>query len=476
MPLNAPIKDRVISQRHLTSQGRFNGSNLSSVSNVTTDTTPPSLREIIPVVAISLTNITLSGPQTIDGVSITAGMAVLANGQTDKTKNGPYICQSGAWTRISDFNMVSGLLVVVRQGTANANTVWMESLEFDIYTPEVTELEWINVVPVVDPPDPIEYEDVATPTVTVTVDNVAYEISAVVNDGSIDTIHIANLAVTTAKIDNGAVTTSKIQDAAITTDKLADDAVSTAKIQLGAVTEPKLAALSVSTTKIQDSAVTNPKIANGSVGTPKIADDAVTNEKMADDSVGANELLVVNDDGFIDFYDGTGSPVEQGIRVVQEKIGNHYEMNSFTGNLASLITNWTFRFPADNTKAYPPGIYHVDIRALVQAFVVARRVRNVQAFSMEVAVGGGARTVVDRSDQHADPASGVHNFFVNTLRGGLLLDITDSTTANRYVEVFVDLNITDTTVPGTADRSSVQGYFHIHKLNDASSTIVQETI
>lgn len=53
---------------------------------------------------VSVTNITLSGTQTVDGVSLAVNDRVLVTGQTDTTTNGIYVVQSGAWTRATDLN------------------------------------------------------------------------------------------------------------------------------------------------------------------------------------------------------------------------------------------------------------------------------------------------------------------------------------------------------------------------------------
>jgi len=60
------------------------------------------IKEGIPVRTISLTNITLSGTQTISGVSLDAGDRVLVAGQTNSVENGIYIVSSGAWSRAAD--------------------------------------------------------------------------------------------------------------------------------------------------------------------------------------------------------------------------------------------------------------------------------------------------------------------------------------------------------------------------------------
>tara|TARA_Y100000356_G_scaffold36913_1_gene28146 strand:- start:453 stop:2258 length:1806 start_codon:yes stop_codon:yes gene_type:complete len=70
-------------------------------------------------------NITLSGTQTIDGVSVSADERVLVKSQTDASENGIYDCKAGAWARSSDFDsnteVTSGAFTFVEQGTVNAD-------------------------------------------------------------------------------------------------------------------------------------------------------------------------------------------------------------------------------------------------------------------------------------------------------------------------------------------------------------------
>jgi hypothetical protein len=81
------------------------------------------VKESVRVVSVS--NITLSGTQTVDGVSLVAGDRVLVAGQTDATTNGIYVVASGAWSRATDFDETSeskeGDFVFVVEGTANGN-------------------------------------------------------------------------------------------------------------------------------------------------------------------------------------------------------------------------------------------------------------------------------------------------------------------------------------------------------------------
>lgn len=73
------------------------------------------------------TNITLSGEQTIDGVT-TSGSRVLVKNQTDATQNGVWVSGSGAWTRATDSNsstnVQNGDAVPVQSGTTLGQTVW----------------------------------------------------------------------------------------------------------------------------------------------------------------------------------------------------------------------------------------------------------------------------------------------------------------------------------------------------------------
>jgi hypothetical protein len=74
--------------------------------------------------AATTANITLTGAQTIDGVSVVAGNRVLVKDQTTGSQNGIYICAAGAWTRSTDMPAAStaaGNFVFVEEGTTNDN-------------------------------------------------------------------------------------------------------------------------------------------------------------------------------------------------------------------------------------------------------------------------------------------------------------------------------------------------------------------
>lgn len=81
-----------------------------------------------PVVVATLTNISLSGLQTIDGVALAENDRVLVHSQTIASENGIYLASSGAWTRAKDFNgkfdAQKGTLINVSSGTTYANTLF----------------------------------------------------------------------------------------------------------------------------------------------------------------------------------------------------------------------------------------------------------------------------------------------------------------------------------------------------------------
>ena len=88
------------------------------------DTTAQGLHVLTPVKAATTANITLSNEQTIDGISVVAGVRVLVKDQSTGSQNGIYICvDGGSWTRATDFddneNIRIGDFVFCEGGTTN---------------------------------------------------------------------------------------------------------------------------------------------------------------------------------------------------------------------------------------------------------------------------------------------------------------------------------------------------------------------
>lgn len=78
-----------------------------------------------PARAATTAAITLSGTQTIDGVSLIAGDRVLVKDQASAPTNGIYVVAAGAWARATDADsnaeVVPGLTLFVNEGTVNGD-------------------------------------------------------------------------------------------------------------------------------------------------------------------------------------------------------------------------------------------------------------------------------------------------------------------------------------------------------------------
>lgn len=95
---------------------------------------------------ISTSAITLSGTQTIDGVSLMVGDRVLVAGQGGSTSsahinNGIYVVSAGAWTRAADADSseetIPGMFVPVNEGSSYGDTQWF-LLTDGVITPGTT--------------------------------------------------------------------------------------------------------------------------------------------------------------------------------------------------------------------------------------------------------------------------------------------------------------------------------------------------
>lgn len=80
------------------------------------------------VVAGTTANITLSGLQNIDGISVVANDRVLVKNQTAQADNGIYVASASAWARSADANTYAELIsayVFIEQGTTQADNGWV---------------------------------------------------------------------------------------------------------------------------------------------------------------------------------------------------------------------------------------------------------------------------------------------------------------------------------------------------------------
>jgi microcystin-dependent protein len=82
----------------------------------------------VPVRCATTANITLSGLQAIDGITVVADDRVLVKDQTDATENGIYNASSSSWQRALDFDGINdikdGSLIFIVEGTINQRQIW----------------------------------------------------------------------------------------------------------------------------------------------------------------------------------------------------------------------------------------------------------------------------------------------------------------------------------------------------------------
>jgi len=481
------------------------------VTQVDTSSASTEVREVAIVRACTTANITLTNTQTVDGVALAVNDSVLVNNQTLEKNNGLFSVRTGAWERLYIPIMVSGLPVVVRQGTVNADTFFVEQREFSNYVGDVTDLKFLQVGAVT-----ADFITSVGDTGTIDLTVSSSQLSGIVIDGSISTVKLADGAVTAVKLGTNSVisvkildanvTTSKLADSAVTSVKLADNSVTTLKIVDSAVTEAKIANdavttvkilnnnvttgkiadsavtavklasdsvttvkildANVTTAKLADLAVTTAKLEDGAVTTVKLENDAVTWSKLASGSVGSKQLLIVNSDGYLDFYSGAGTPTQLGINVNFSKFTHHYKNETLTSGGVQAYTTHTLRFPSSGTDYYPIGIYHIDAYAVITALnFFNQTMNNTVAPTMTIKVSGiGGGTEIDNGLSHEDLASGTQKMINNSLQGSKIIDLTTTTKADRYFEIIITCNVN-----ALITKSGVVGYVDIFELNPAGA-------
>ncbi len=121
----------------------------------------------------------------------------------------------------------------------------------------------------------------------VDIDNVQFEVGSAASSyapradeilaGSINTVSIADDAITAGKIVAGAVIAGKIAANAVTANEIAANAVTAAKILAGTITADKIAANSITAGQIQAGSITATEIAANSITTSELAITDLTN-------------------------------------------------------------------------------------------------------------------------------------------------------------------------------------------------------
>ncbi len=92
------------------------------------DSAPLGIDPKTPARVVSLTNVTISGLQTIDGVSLSSNDRVLLVGQSTAQENGLWLVKVGAWVRPSDFangTTAGDAYVLILEGVMSGGSSWL---------------------------------------------------------------------------------------------------------------------------------------------------------------------------------------------------------------------------------------------------------------------------------------------------------------------------------------------------------------
>lgn len=336
--------------------------------------------------AATTANITLSGAQTIDGVSIVAGDRVLVKNQTAPEENGIYIAAAGAWSRSPDFdeltpiNEIKGSYVAVSEGTANGGQVWICNSNPAILDTDPINFVYFNSITTLNGGDGI--------TITGTTIDVDH-------DGQGLQFVSGQLAL---ELDGSTLSKSatglKVADSGITATQLATDSVITAKIQNSAVDENKMSSSAFDQTTIaggdgaKASVISAPKVAVDLITADAIGQDMAFAVRMARDSEAGGGYKVKKADNNASADDNfyvIGLALSTTNVAVDSPVNITTMGECYIGDLASLFTagdigkpvflgtsgNLTMTAPTDpNTAVVRIGIVMDQSTIFVQPQVV----------------------------------------------------------------------------------------------------------
>jgi len=233
-------------------------------------------------------NITLSGTQTIDGVSLSADDRVLVKNQSSADENGIYLVKASTWERSSDMDSgdeFPGAAVFVREGTDNADLGYVCTNDsVTLGTTEITFTQFNGAANITAGDGLSKTGNI----LSVNVDDSSIEIvgdSLQVKDGGIDNDMLAG------SIANNKLANSTISGVALGGTLNALSAASTGGITItsydGSAAVSDLA-INLDGTSLATGA-SGLKINTAGVGTLQIADSAVTAVKLAG-SIPADKL------------------------------------------------------------------------------------------------------------------------------------------------------------------------------------------
>ena len=231
-----------------------------------------------PVLVSSTANLTLSGAQTIDGISAVAGSRVLVKDQTAPAENGIYIVAAGAWSRavpMDTWDEHVGAVVLVSQGSLGENKAYQCTVNAS-GTLDTTAITWasfgaVAINFIVDTfVDVTDYTSGTTTALTLSAEAGSEQNITVTFDGVTQHHNQFSLSGTTLTfteaIPLGVDSVEVKLGSSLGIGTPSDGTVTEAKIATSAVTEAKIATSAVTVTKIADDAITLAKMAGGTDG------------------------------------------------------------------------------------------------------------------------------------------------------------------------------------------------------------------
>ena len=124
--------------------------NLSDVADPGTSRQNLHIPTLLSAACVASSNVaSLSGLNTYDGYTLTAGDIVLLTSQSTGSQNGPWVAASGSWTRPTDFatgNSVKARTIAVIQGTTYGGSTWLLKTNGSI-TVDTTSQTWVQQLP-----------------------------------------------------------------------------------------------------------------------------------------------------------------------------------------------------------------------------------------------------------------------------------------------------------------------------------------
>ena len=238
-------------------------------------------------------NITLSGTQTIDGVSVVADDRVLVKNQSSAEENGIYVCAAGAWSRAADMDaqaeFEAGAYFFVEEGTANGDAGFVLTTDGAI-TVDTTELAFT------------QFSGAGQIVAGAAMSKTGNQLDVEVDDSSIevssDALQVKASGITNAMLA-GSIEASKLElDLGLQSSTI--DGVD--KLEVKLKDAGGLSATPSDGLFVQASGITNDMLA-GSIANAKLANSTISGKAL-----GANLDSLTDGNGISDFtYNGSGT-------------------------------------------------------------------------------------------------------------------------------------------------------------------------